>query len=516
MYLSIRCHAIEGPGLICTDNVDYDDIKQLIKDRTTSTSTNAIAIPGQSRSESENFLWEQELYDQLCSQHERVELFYKATVQNIKGRLGECTQDLGLLESRSTNDGTTGKKTPAKQKEKFSQLEGDVLKVGEAIQNFSRYVEAQKLAFQKLLKKNRKWSQSTALDARMSHDVFKNSKIVHRKEINSLFTQYSQLLAAVRSAFIQSRQKHSSPADDSLSPQRSSDGKRPMISLDSAAPKLHSATRDLEVDFDIALATIGSDSQSGRATYFVHEDNLIQAMILIQAHLSIRRSAKTPSTPRRTQRSAFVRTMSSESLANKIHDIEDYAGTMYCDDIKEALGHEPQKTNSKNRSAPGLTWRPRAMIKLTRDPVAIAVVQTLPELRSSEDSLKKWKLKPKQIPEAFAADRSETRDDQPPDSPRSLSDATGLFVLKTWLQKHRDVQPLVQIDTLRSRFVGLKNEESRGIWATFDRDITISATSTEALQRGVTRRQSASKFPHAVLDIRWEGQRQPTFIKGMD
>jgi hypothetical protein len=72
---------------IATDNVDYDAVKQLIKECTTSGKGKAIAIdiPGQG----DDAASEKRLLKVLVAEHERVELFVKSKSNEIQGRLGD-------------------------------------------------------------------------------------------------------------------------------------------------------------------------------------------------------------------------------------------------------------------------------------------------------------------------------------------------------------------------------------------------------------------------------------------
>lgn len=67
------------------DNVDYEDLKLLIKRNTTRQSGQAITVPGQTDTGLEKF--EREFYHELCVQHDRVDLFVKSKADEIGRRL---------------------------------------------------------------------------------------------------------------------------------------------------------------------------------------------------------------------------------------------------------------------------------------------------------------------------------------------------------------------------------------------------------------------------------------------
>jgi hypothetical protein len=68
-----------------TDNVDYDAVKHLIKECTSSGKGKAIDIPGEG--EDAKIFGEKRLYNALVSEHERVELFVKSKSNEVQGRL---------------------------------------------------------------------------------------------------------------------------------------------------------------------------------------------------------------------------------------------------------------------------------------------------------------------------------------------------------------------------------------------------------------------------------------------
>jgi len=72
-----------------TDNVDYNELKNLIKVHTTRDQGSAIAIPGQVNPALSQF--EDLFYNELSNQHDRVDLFVKDKAGEIRRRLGMQT-----------------------------------------------------------------------------------------------------------------------------------------------------------------------------------------------------------------------------------------------------------------------------------------------------------------------------------------------------------------------------------------------------------------------------------------
>jgi len=71
------------------DNIDYNSLKHHIKVHTTKNQATAIAIPGRQGTGLRTF--EDELYAELCRQHDRVDLFVSSKADEIARRLRECS-----------------------------------------------------------------------------------------------------------------------------------------------------------------------------------------------------------------------------------------------------------------------------------------------------------------------------------------------------------------------------------------------------------------------------------------
>jgi hypothetical protein len=85
--VSLKLTAHKQKELTIGDNVDYNDIKQLIKKHTTSASGKAVIIPGQSKDDQHQA--DDLLYQVLCEQHERINLFVRSKKYEIDRRLGK-------------------------------------------------------------------------------------------------------------------------------------------------------------------------------------------------------------------------------------------------------------------------------------------------------------------------------------------------------------------------------------------------------------------------------------------
>lgn len=87
-FNSIGCSLRKADGACAncdSDNVDYNELKNLIKVNTTRDQGQAISIPGQADTALRKF--EDQFFNELSNQHDRVDLFVKSKADEITRRL---------------------------------------------------------------------------------------------------------------------------------------------------------------------------------------------------------------------------------------------------------------------------------------------------------------------------------------------------------------------------------------------------------------------------------------------
>ncbi|EOO00355.1 putative spx domain-containing protein [Phaeoacremonium minimum UCRPA7] len=178
------------------DNIDYNSLKHYIKVHTTKDQARAITILG--HSDAALLRVEDELYLELCRQHDRVDLFVASKADEISRRLQYLTSQTGRLISRRSDD-DAGKVTIRRQR-KLAKRERELLRIGDEIQFLQRFVNAQVVAFRKILKKYKKWTGSTSLGTRFRDNVLSHPKSFTQRDFRTLHQTYQDRLAAIRAA----------------------------------------------------------------------------------------------------------------------------------------------------------------------------------------------------------------------------------------------------------------------------------------------------------------------------
>ncbi|KAG4436414.1 hypothetical protein IFR05_008107 [Cadophora sp. M221] len=177
-------------------NVDYNELKNLIKANTTKDQGQAIAIPGQADPGLEKF--ESAFYNELSNQHDRVDLFVKSKADEISRRLQHLQKVVLRLLARTSRSSESD--ISQKHRDKFARYNVQIERCGDDIRDLQRFVSAQRVAFHKIMKKYKKWTGSRALPERFSDEILGNPKSFVRRDFAPLLSQYSDLSINLRSS----------------------------------------------------------------------------------------------------------------------------------------------------------------------------------------------------------------------------------------------------------------------------------------------------------------------------
>ncbi|KAI5926899.1 hypothetical protein F4810DRAFT_416292 [Camillea tinctor] len=196
-------------------NIDYNSLKHQIKTHTTKDQATAIAIaiPGHQDHALKRF--EDAFYIELCNQHNRVDLFVSSKADEIARRLRHLSGLLHQLMLRCTNAGGVS----VKRQRRFAKYQWQIDECGRDIQALVRFVNAQIIAFRKILKKYKKWTGSTTLSSRFKEDILGSPKSFTKRDFHPLQLQYQDLVATLDAA---SPLGTSTP--DSIHPEHHRDG----------------------------------------------------------------------------------------------------------------------------------------------------------------------------------------------------------------------------------------------------------------------------------------------------
>ncbi|KAL8688580.1 MAG: hypothetical protein Q9224_004848, partial [Gallowayella concinna] len=523
-------------------NVDYNDLKRFIKIRTTRGQGEALLIPGLENEAKALKAFENEFYHQLTDQHQRVDLFVQSKAGEINRRLIHLDKQVGQLQQRYALHQPG--KISVKRLERYSRAEEAAEKAGEEIKSLARFVGAQKLAFIKLLKKYRKWTRSSTLESRFRPKVLDQPTAFSNKNFEPLLTQYTEVLAAVRAPFEQDGNCASEQPDSSKAPPTTANGKpklekpREQRNLratgdhgknkDSIAAKLQMACQSRsDIEFDTALAIEPTGSSGEKASYWIHPDNLVELHVLLLQYSRMRRTNSDNATPTANGSKQKSRKESTNGDTKCLVDGgDDDAGLVICDDLEEfARRRSAAPIGDSEESTGRLLEIAAASARYSPAGDAVLAVnrsskETLEPKISAE--LQSIVMKRKAVRYLFDSGLSKPKIDHLLREAGS-QDGRDLEQTREWLTSHREVQPLVQLQSKRTRFVGLRNNEDGGTWATLDRDTLMRKTpegffsgKEGDLAFGDAESRGFVRFPFAVLEVRSEGGFGTDLVRALD
>jgi len=458
-------------------NVKYNELKHLIKTRTSAGVVVPVGIPVQGKSKWEEL--ENELFRLLEAEYDNVTLFLRSKQGEIERRLAYLEKQIKLAQ-RAVQDNALDK--PIMQARKYRQLMRDLEEIGDEVLNLSRFAAVQKTAFRKILKKYRKWTGSTVLQTRLDVEVFSSKKL--QTDFSDYLQQLSEekaiLTEELAGPMLTGRPREPSPASERQQKRTSASAKRSPIT------KLNESILRGPLAFDAALMTVPYGEAAGSAVYWIHQDNLDAARALLLRHM---RDSSIPSTPPRNNSldsigARIKSAASSNSRALLTHMLVFDNAQRYVKD---------HSTSRPSRIALSGHW--------SSDPEAVVTLAGLAPTSSDSTMLT---LNRKDL--ALALQR---------DTPVSNT-SENVIAIQRYLREHRDIKPLAETCFTRNRYVGLTNTADVGNWATLDSGITV--TTVDMAQVGVSQphSQAGDVFPYSVLHIRWEFARTPAVVRAFD
>ncbi|PVI07950.1 hypothetical protein DM02DRAFT_236986 [Periconia macrospinosa] len=484
-------------------NIDYDYLKDLIKHHTTAGTGRAVSIPGQGatseRAFSDTFL------RALKAQHDRITLFIRSKSGEIERRLEHIAKSLEPLKSHRVSKGHNGR-LPARVVERYAKIDADVTKTGEEIQSLSRFRVAQRTGFRKILKKYRRWTRDRDAERRFKNEVTRSSDSFYQLDLGYLLDQYIHVLGALRANF-----------DTLGAPRLPINNAKASTSLLEFAKATHAGT---DVDFDLALSLTPLGTSGTKATYWIHPDHVVEAKVLLLQHMGLFSRPNT-ATDNHSPERYFQRPTSSTNNDGHYGNKND-AGLLVLDHPELfAIKQNASTIGGIEETAGTLQIKAAGNARWTSSGDA-AVVVNLDSKATKEPLIAR--LKRKQLAEFF--------DTYPPlhrqqdislqheqEQGANSAEDDGIDATREWLKNHDQVRPIAGICSERTRFVGLHNNHSGGMWAILDEDIFMKSTLHKDLGDDdwpAGAREGSIAFPHAVLQIRREGTHAATLIQTLD
>lgn len=277
------------------------------------------------------------------------------------------------------------------------------------------------------------------------------------------------------------------------------------------------------VELDTALAVLPLGPRATKAVYWVHPDNIVQLHVLLLQYTRLQRpidsnvSSSVPVSSRSSSRAPLSTNRNRHGPC-----MNEGVGIIVCDDVQPLAKGQNDVAFSDFQGCPRTSeGTAAASIRYTCNGEAVVVVGSNPDKTPSPaksrrgETLSKAKVDCKNIQKLFIA--SETH------GTTFKSDSRDCQRVCDWFAKHQGVQPLVQLQARRARFVGLQNSRTSGVWATLDKDILMQPSSRDSISSGnffdmisPSGEADSRPFPYANLEVRVEGDADSDLITQLD
>lgn len=368
----------------------------------------------------------------------------------------------------------------------------------------------QRTGFAKILKKYKRWTKDRELPHIFKDEVTSHADSLFQLDLGYLLDQYINVLGALRAIF--------DSDNASTAHIKDADAQLPAARISKALE------HDDQLDFDLALSTVPLGTNGHKATYWIHPDHVVEAQVLLLQHMRLH-TKSTKSTSRRASANATpLRRTSSSALTDRYFGNEDQVGLQVMDYAEAfAIKQNASTIGSSEEDKGNVGIKAAANVRFSAAAEAAIVVCTANDSHTqSPGEIRIAKLKRK-FTEVFL----DTSKPLPDKQNIRFVDRSGSFddgeketqTIRQWLTEHKEVGPIAGVGALRTRFAGLHNQASGGIWATLDREIFMKESLVKDLGSddwAQTASQGSIKFPHAILEIRREGNHAATLIQTLD
>lgn len=468
-------------------NLDYNEIKQLIKHYTTTKSPATNSDPTE---------WEDELFEVLLDQLGRIDLFVKSKAGEIDRRIASCERQLAELQRRAPSA-----KSSAKIAARYSKIEQEIERAGHNVQSLARFVNVQRTGFHKLLKKYRKWAGSSHLPDRFLV-LLESPTAFHRHDFDRCVLVVSELLATVRDRI----NKLSDESYETVPPQQGKPSTGKAVSSKGTALPLHvpAPNPKTRLEWDTAFGTSHIANGGGRAVFWVHKDHVIELQVFLLKHLTLQTwtpACSIPATPLSSRRNSDAGPPGhvdhvGHVVLDDLGSFSDVQNTATIDQVSRAV----------MRTAGQVRWCSRdldASVVVSDYSGAILNTENLPNSEVLNVTTRRKNVEALLDPKTESTGLKEGQ---------CIQTKQSIDRIRGWFSKHPGVTPLAKILSRKIRFIG--SVSGGEAWASLDRDIVMCSNAGEPgwVASDETGEGKITEFPHSVVEILWDGKQTPSFV----
>lgn len=365
---------------------------------------------------------------------------------------------------------------------------------------------AQRIGFTKILKKYKRWTKDRELSQVFKEEISNQPDSLFQLDLSYLLDQYIEVLGALRSVF---------EADGTTTASSDSTSAR-----SSAARISRSLEKGEQIDFDVTLATVPMGSNGNKATYWVHPDHIVEVQVLLLQQMRLYTGGPRSATRNGSIRPTPNRRHSSTANIDKHFGNEDDVALVVLDHAEAFAIKQNASTIGSSEETQGNTGTKAAgHVRCVASGSAAVVLCTGADAQPAQ--IKTAKLERKALQD-FLDSSAEYKIFQRRDSHKGKENGSSIddpTAIRQWLKEHKSTKPIAGAVSKRTRFIGLHNNYTGGIWATLDRDVFLKDSLHKDLEREdwvTAARSHSATFPHAILEVRREGNHAASLIQALD
>lgn len=268
-----------------------------------------------------------------------------------------------------------------------------------------------------------------------------------------------------------------------------------------------------ELDFDVALSTIPLGSHGNRATYWIHPDHFVEAQVLLLQHLRIYKGSTSTSLRNQSTRPTPQRRQSSMANSDRYFGQEDEVGMLILDHAEAfAIKQNASTIGSTEATKGNNIFKAAGNVHcVSSGDAAIVVCDDAKGAQQTTSNIKSARLRMRYLSGMLDTDAQSLQ--------QNAGGAKDVVAVRRWLTDHKEVSPIAGIGARRTRFVGLHNNFTGGVWATLDKDVYMKSSMSKDFihdEWPSAARSNAINFPHAILEVRREGAQATALIQTLD
>jgi hypothetical protein len=359
------------------------------------------------------------------------------------------------------------------------------------------------------LKKYKRWTKDKGFGHVFKEQVTSRPDSLFQLDLSFLLDQYINVLGALRAVF-DGDGAHSTNYDNA--------------NAQSAATRISKTLKDgAELDFDLALTTIPLGTHGNRATYWIHPDHFVEAQVLLLQQMRLYTGSAKPSSQNQSTHATPDTRKSSVANTERCFGNEDEVCLLVLDHAEAfAMKQNASTIGSTEATKGNIVFKAAGNVQcVSSGEAAIVVCADTKGPQQATSNIKTARLRVKAL-QSLLSEGAHSPAEVNGNMPKQQQDGNlngDITAVRQWLTEHQEAKPIAGVGSKRTRFIGLHNNSTGGIWATLDKDVYMKSSMDKDLISDdwpSEARSGAIKFPHAILEVRREGAQATSLIQTLD